>query len=140
MSGDLLPLPGVFQFRNIRKVFRHQLFKELLAVIVAQGKVTVVSAGRLNAEVVHDLLLAGVNAYLIHPHLPDNLAIDHDFLFLGRRGVRYIRTVRALYRKHMVILTGKTVLADFLCKVSALVNKSKRDLQRNPAFKLVFMR
>lgn len=83
MSGDLLPLPGVFQFRNIRKVFRHQLFKELLAVIVAQGKVTVVSAGRLNAEVVHDLLLAGVNAYLIHPHLPDNLAIDHDFCFLG---------------------------------------------------------
>gem|GEM_PF-4923402 len=102
MSGDLLPLPGVFQFRNIRKVFRHQLFKELLAVIVAQGKVTVVSAGRLNAEVVHDLLLAGVNAYLIHPHLPDNLAIDHDFLFLRRRGVRYIRTVRALYRKHRV--------------------------------------
>ena len=123
MAGDLLPLPRLLFVGVVDLDLGEQPCEVAGAVVIPLGEVTIFRARRLYAQVVHDDLLAGVNADLVLPAGADRRLLDDDLLLFRRRGVGLIAAGHTLDAEHLFAQPRPALHTDLLREVSALVHK-----------------
>ena len=123
MAGDFLPLPRIAMAILVHQMLRQQAIKIAKAVIIPAREVAVPGTRLLHFQIVHDDLLAGVNAQLVLPAHPDVAVLHRDFLLLRRAGKRPIRARKTLDAENLFAYAVMAPLAYFLGEMTALVHK-----------------
>ena len=104
-------------------MLRQQAIKIAKAVIIPAREVAVPGTRLLHFQIVHDDLLAGVNAQLVLPAHPDVAVLHRDFHLLWRACERPVGAGKALDAENLFADAVMAALAHLLGEMAALVYK-----------------
>src|SRR5699024_3066838 len=119
----LLPRPWVTLVGIVDFCLGEQALEIGAAVIVPPGKVAVFGAGGLHFEVVHDDLLARINAQLVLPAGADLDLTHNDLLFFGWSCIGPVLAVEALDAERLFAQPGAALHPYILGEMAAFVHK-----------------
>lgn len=137
MSGDLFPDPRLLLVGVIYQVLRQQTIEIGGTIIVPAWEMAVLLAEGFHPDVVHDDLLAGINADLVLPAGSDGYLVDHNLLLLRRAGIWLVRATHALDAEYLLADTLPALHTDILGEVTAFIHEGHADLQAQTVLETV---